>query len=218
MKTLKPLFVIILFLAVSASQAYAVTKEKKYKPLSKIVIVPLDGVTNTEIYNYKMLFWDCLGSYFVNVPMADDITIDKRQRLPKSCLNYNKTRYDANKVLKYLSAHAPKNTVVIGVTNKDISCRLHGRKDWGIFGLANKPGNACIVSTHRIREKSSNTYVVMVHEFLHSQGVPHCPDKECVMQDFKGKAKFEPFICDRCINIALGRKSGAPCKNTRICF
>lgn len=201
---MKQILTILLTILLTIPQVYAVTKEKKYKPLSKIVIVPLDGVTNKEIYNYKMLFWDCLGSYFVNAPMANDITIGKRQRLPKSCMNYNKTRYDATKVLKDLSRQAKENTVVIGVTNKDISCRLHGRKDWGIFGLANKPGNACIVSTHRIKEKNNNTYIVMVHEFLHSRGVPHCPDKECVMQDFKGKAKFEPYICDRCKKILLG--------------
>jgi archaemetzincin len=56
------------------------------------------------------------------------------------------------------------------------------------MGLAYCPGKSCIVSTFRINHPNQKIHFtrlkkVAVHEFGHNLGLPHCPDKTCVMTD-----------------------------------
>jgi len=56
------------------------------------------------------------------------------------------------------------------------------------MGLAYCPGNSCIVSTFRIKHPDKEKHFsrlkkVALHEFGHNLGLPHCPDKACVMTD-----------------------------------
>jgi len=80
-------------------------------------------------------------------------------------------------------------------------------QDWGVMGLGYCPGNSCVISTFRIRHKDSATETlrlkkVSVHEFGHNLGLPHCPDKKCVMTDAVesiatiDNAKLE--LCNKC--------------------
>jgi archaemetzincin len=107
---------------------------------------------------------------------------------------------------------------VLGLTSKDISVTKKDKwgkvktptykyADWGIMGLAYCPGNSCIVSTFRIQHLNPKTHFtrfkkVAVHEFGHNLGLPHCPDKTCVMTDAVesvktiDNAKLE--LCGKC--------------------
>jgi archaemetzincin len=84
------------------------------------------------------------------------------------------------------------------LTNKDISITKHinGKikspqwkyNDWGIMGLAYCPRNSAVVSSFRIKSNNYNLYFtrlkkVTIHELGHNLGLPHCPNKKCVMTD-----------------------------------
>ena len=74
--------------------------------------------------------------------------------------------------------------VTIGLTHQDISTSIHGHYNYGIMGLSFRPGDACVVSTFRLKRKD-DLWKVTIHEFLHSRGLPHCKTNapKCLMQD-----------------------------------
>lgn len=109
-------------------------------------------------------------------------------------------RYRADKIINLQKESKPDSLdFILGLTSKDISITkkdkwgkvkkpVYKYEDWGIMGLAYCPGNSCIVSTFRIQNSNSKIHFsrfkkVAVHEFGHNLGLPHCPDKKCVMTD-----------------------------------
>jgi len=110
---------------------------------------------------------------------------------------------------------------VLGLTSKDISVTKKDKwgkiktptykyADWGIMGLAYCPGTSCIVSTFRIQHSNPKTHFtrfkkVAVHEFGHNLGLPHCPDKTCVMTDAVESVKTidnaKLALCNDCKNL-----------------
>ena len=127
--------------------------------------------------------------------------------LPKEAFTKVKTpRYRADKLLKFLNENRPPDCDhVIGLTSKDISTTKYEDwatrkikepewkyKDWGIFGLGQMPGTACLVSTHRLKMKGGGKEAkllerlrkVACHEIGHNLGLPHCEHSEkCFMRD-----------------------------------
>jgi len=123
--------------------------------------------------------------------------------LPRSAWYQPKKRYRADSLIRYLSARTPKGSVTIGLTHKDISTTKDAaHKDFGVMGLGFQPGKACIVSSFRIRgeNKKEKMLKVMVHEFGHNTGLPHCPQSDCLMRDAKGKDHLneEKAFCKKC--------------------
>lgn len=135
----------------------------------------------------------CLG-------IGTDIMVRPNIAMPTSCLYKPRNRYWAGKLLDYLKSEA-KDVVTIGLTNKDISTSIHGQYNYGIMGLSFRPGNACIVSTFRMKRKD-DLWKVTIHELLHSRGLPHCKqdNPRCIMQDAHGKNTFymKQDICEDC--------------------
>lgn len=75
------------------------------------------------------------------------------------------------------------------------------------MGFAYCPGNSCIVSTFRIQHSNPKIHFtrfkkVAVHEFGHNLGLPHCPDKACVMTDAVESVKTidnaKLALCEKC--------------------
>ena len=131
-----------------------------------------------------------------------DYEVLPTQPLSDSLLNQAKTRYRADKIIKSLSAKADKHHIYIGLTHKDISCSIRGKADWGVQGLSLIPGNACVVSTFRVKDKK-NFPKVVTHEFIHTYfNYHHCPkdDPTCLMQDAKGSPNFKikKGLCEYC--------------------
>mgnify|MGYP003601516182 FL=1 len=78
------------------------------------------------------------------------------------------------------------------------------------MGLGYCPGNSCVISTFRLKNKDKNLELsrlkkVVIHEFGHNLGLPHCSDKHCVMTSAAEKIstidneKME--LCVKCKNI-----------------
>lgn len=84
---------------------------------------------------------------------------------------------------------------IVGLTTSDISAAKGALQDWGVFGLGQMPGSACVVSTFRLQRGvdkqrfESRLGKVVVHEVGHTFGLPHCPKDGCVMNDAKGSVK-----------------------------
>ena len=77
------------------------------------------------------------------------------------------------------------------------------------MGLAYCPGNSCVVSDFRLKTKNKALHIarfkkVIIHELGHNFGLPHCPDKKCVMTDAVESIKTidnaKPGLCNTCKN------------------
>ncbi|HZE85475.1 MAG TPA: matrixin family metalloprotease [Puia sp.] len=97
-------------------------------------------------------------------------------------------RYQADSLIRYLSQSDSRDTILIGITNKDISTSKNQIRDWGVMGLGYRPGDACVISTYRLSKADldSQLYKVAIHELGHTQGLSHCKDKTCFMRDADG--------------------------------
>ena len=75
------------------------------------------------------------------------------------------------------------------------------------MGLAYCPGKSSIISKFRLRSSNKKLELerfkkVVIHEFGHNLGLPHCPDKNCVMTSAAEKIstidKEKMELCDVC--------------------
>jgi archaemetzincin len=139
------------------------------------------------------------------------VEVRKSSPLPKSAWYAPRARYRADTLLDHLKETAgPKPPVVIGITEKDISCTKDQYVDWGIFGLGELDGRACIVSSFRLSARGADEKKlrerlrkVAIHEVGHVTGLPHCPKAGCVMQD--AEASID----------TVDRESGAFCEECK---
>ena len=128
--------------------------------------------------------------------------------LPDSAYYKPRRRYRAEKLLSALEGMMPSGEdKIVGLTEVDISTTKGEYPDWGIFGLGNMPGQACVVSTWRLSSrKSQQTFrkrlgKVVVHELGHTFGLGHCPVRGCLMEDAQGRISTvdrENGFCESC--------------------
>ncbi len=141
-------------------------------------------------------------------------------KLPKSAFIAIKSpRYRADSIIKIQERALPDGIdYVLGLTDSDISVTKRAAdgtikkpvwkyNDFGIMGLAYCPGKSCIVSGFRLKHKNKEVYFgrfkkVALHEIGHNFGLPHCPDKKCVMTDAVESIKTidnaRPELCAAC--------------------
>ena len=125
--------------------------------------------------------------------------------LSDTLMNDGHTRYRADKIIKSMAANANRHNIYIGLTHKDISCSVHGKKDWGVQGLSLIPGNACVASTFRVKDRR-DFWKVVCHEFIHTYFTyNHCPkdDPSCLMQAAKGHPRYKGKngLCPHCSSV-----------------
>ncbi len=123
------------------------------------------------------------------------------QKLPqKAFINQKSPRYRADSLIQFQKIKQ-SDTIdyILGLTHKDISTTkrdgngnikkpLYKYEDWGVMGLAYCPGTSGIVSTFRLQHKNPKVHMlrvkkIAIHELGHNLGLPHCPNKKCVMTD-----------------------------------
>jgi archaemetzincin len=130
--------------------------------------------------------------------------------LPRSAYYPARGRYRADRLLDFLRprVRAPVNRV-LGVTEVDISTTAHGREDWGVLGLGDLPGPACVISMFRCRRNARDAAQVAfrmvttcVHEVGHTLGLDHCPNERCLMTDARGTVatvdRSSGTLCQAC--------------------
>lgn len=122
-------------------------------------------------------------------------------QLPDSAYNDRRGQYKAHDLL--VVAGEVNDERVIGVTDHD----LYADNLNFVFGLANLPGKAAVVSLRRLRSGTNEQVYLdravkeVVHELGHTLGLQHCPNQFCVMHfsnslldtDLKNKR-----FCERC--------------------
>lgn len=164
-----------------------------------IDLQPFGDFTQKEANQLK----EELEKHLVPIYLSE-IEVPPKKDIPASCLYKPRNRYWAGNILGFLKQqNQGSDFVTIGLTHRDISTSIHGNYNYGIMGLSFRPGNACVVSTFRLKRKD-DLWKVTTHEFLHSRGLPHCKkdDLKCLMQDAHGKNTFymKHGLCEDCKN------------------
>lgn len=140
-----------------------------------------------------------------------EVIILQQTALPQNAFYRPRNRYLADSLLLFLKASSHhKDEYVLGVTNRDISTQKAGIANWGVMGLGFQPGNACIISSFRIKNKLRNKQQLLerllkvgLHELGHNFGLQHCPNQHCIMVDAEGKNKLdgEEGMCKNCASL-----------------
>lgn len=132
------------------------------------------------------------------------------QSMPQSAWYAKNRRWRADVLLDELNGDlspGPDCDIAMGVTTHDISTTKGAAVDWGIFGLGEIGGRACVVSSFRLAdqggERSRLRRVVKVanHEIGHVLGLPHVNEDGCLMHDAEGTVRRVDegtgLLCDR---------------------
>lgn len=183
-------------------------------PKLKVLIVPLGNIDSIYIKTVSA----SIENYY-----DYETVVDKNTDLPQNCfVNIKSPRYRADSLLRYLRKEKLGDfDFVLGITAKDISTTKYSNwktktikepawkyRDWGVVGLGNRPGPACIVSTFRLKRNASAVLLserlrkVSCHEIGHNIGLPHCSNTTCFMKDAAESVStidgVEEKLCSSC--------------------
>ena len=165
---------------------------------------------------------------FVKHSLQNDFSSVKilpKMNLPKKAFVPIRRRYDANKMLwfledLYITRKYSNEILLVGVTESDICQNRTNPKEWkdkkgfrspdyGIIGLGYQPKSSNTISskkvninsTYRLKSNKKEQLVKLIkHELGHNFGLPHCPNKSCLMRDAEGGNHFDEMtgFCKRC--------------------
>lgn len=144
---------------------------------------PIEDLLKTQIaieeYLYKEFNIVAMIEY-------DDVpqTIDKSGKI-----------YNAEEIANHFQSDCFPLTIVF--LNEDIE--QNGK---GVLGFSLHPGNTCVVSSYRLKNKS-DIWKLVAREFIHTYfNYPHCPNDNtnCIMKDAKEKVNFDNIesLCSTC--------------------
>jgi archaemetzincin len=163
------------------------------------------SVPNLLIVNYSNVPQSVIAKAQANLsPYFGDISVVNID-LPDSAYYKPRNRYLTMPLLRQLQTLRKTNTLVLGITVKDVSTPIHGYENFGIMGQSLLNQHVAVVSTWRVgnvKHLQENDFKkLMLHELAHSVGLNHCKTNDCILHDAEKKNRFSysPFFCDTCI-------------------
>ncbi|WP_439553828.1 zinc-dependent metalloprotease family protein [Flavobacterium macrobrachii] len=204
---MKRLLFLLVFAVISCSKNNSVDDSK-----DKIVgIIPYEEISNEEVVVLSKTIEDFYG--------VKTILLHNKKLPIAAFVNIKSARYRADSIIKIQNRNCPDSLdFVLGLTTKDVSVTKKDKdgnilkpmwkyNDFGVMGLAYCPGKSSIISKFRL--KSSNKKLelerfkkVVIHEFGHNLGLPHCVNTNCVMTSAAEKIstidKEKMELCDKC--------------------
>ncbi len=136
-----------------------------------VLLVPLDVAPSQEL---GQLAQD-LAAEGITIGVAEPV------ELPASTYDRSRGQYRAERVLALMrELRAPR---LLGVTERD----LYARGMNFVFGIADSPGRAALMSLFRLRigadadTARARALKEAIHELGHTAGLAHCADARCVM-------------------------------------
>jgi archaemetzincin len=141
-----------------------------------------------------------------------EVTIEPRHPLPPESRSVIVGRYRAERILEWMERLDQKGGKLMGVTDVDIVTKKGTNDNWGILGLGTLDGRCSVLSTFRMKRTWENggapeslvrerLWKTAVHELGHTLGLPHCPNRGCIMEDAHGTVKTtdsETELCPEC--------------------
>jgi len=177
----------------------------KEAPKLALHLVPIGDVTDDTVSETATALND-------HAPVK--VVVEKRGALPKEAESSEKGRYRAEKLLDWLAKRdIAKGGKIMGVTDIDIVTEKNGILNWGVLGLGAIDGRVAVISTYRMKRKwekgggapeplvRARLWKISLHELGHTLGLPHCPNKGCIMEDAHGTVKTvdeETALCNDC--------------------
>lgn len=174
-------------------------------------VIPYEGISKEKVSMLRSAVEEYYGVQTKLLP---------EQALPQEAfVNIKSPRYRADKLIDMQEQNMGDDIdYILGLTESDISVTKKDENgnikkpewkynDFGIMGLAYCPGESCIVSGFRLKHPDKEVHFgrfkkVVIHELGHNFGLPHCPDKKCVMTDAVEKIKTiddaKPELCAEC--------------------
>ena len=166
----------------------------------KIALSPETTVLIKQYKGFDKRDTDSISYILEKIYGIRTIILSNQELYSKAYINIKSARFRADSIIKFQETQLNDSIdYILGLTSKDISTSKKDKEgnilkpeykyqDWGIMGLAYCPGNSCVVSSYRLKSNDFTVYMdrlkkVSVHEFGHNLGLPHCPNKKCVMTD-----------------------------------
>ena len=171
-----------------------VTQKTETPPIKCIEVYTLGNVSDrlrdAMVDSLKKRYPKCKFVKNLNLPSAA-ITTKRNEHV----------RYRADLLNEQLKAFKSDSTIVIGLTQEDIGLdNFRSRPHSGIMGLASGIGTGVAVFSSYRPHGYEQLFSVMLHEIGHTQGLRHCPDTNCMMQNAKGGNPFAKTnsFCVKC--------------------
>lgn len=163
----------------------------------KPTVVILQPLGNYPADESRMLGDALAKLYGIKIRVAD------RVLLPSMAYYKPLNRYSANLLLQFLSPKKDTAYTIIGLTDQDIFTAKNNNPHWGVMGLGTLDASAAVISSVRLHHDArfnSELVKLTAHELGHNFGLPHCPDKTCIMADAEGHNNFyrETGFCAGC--------------------
>ena len=149
----------------------------------------------------------CLQSAF---PKCRSILLKESMDIPEESFNAARQQYDSNMLLARLHKYSQKRRIdkVLGIA--DIDLFVSGLNF--IFGQAECPGKAALISLWRLRSEyygqspsdellEKRSAKEAIHEMGHTFGLRHCSDPHCVMHfsnSISDTDAKQDIFCSKC--------------------
>jgi archaemetzincin len=140
------------------------------------------------------------------------VVVEDRRPLLPSLEASIKGRFRAERILEWMEGLEVGAGKLLGVTAVDIVAQKGSNENWGVLGLGTLDGRCSVLSTFRMERRwekggapealvRERLWKTAVHELGHTLGLPHCPNRGCIMEDAHGTVRTtdrEKELCPDC--------------------